>query len=483
MSAESRLQAIEKARESFSHDVQAVHDEELEAGADGVLTKHLAFVVWPLLFEAKPMHDLEDVIKELSLILGALESVYRASSEVVGKSFDRVGHELVKLILTVLSKELDRRVDENLFIEDQVVKSEWDGRSDDERFLKDVAEQSPESGEEATCSTPPDLISEVPQAVSVFSPEGDNLIRHGTRILGHFARVGNVTKALAHHPGLLGTLLRLISVRPFDRVPWEARLAAIWTLANLGCNGENMQMMVSTPGLIDALITVSCRSVHPADSVERTVEVLRGRSIASRCILNLSWAPENKIVLGKNYALVDLLAELAVHRHSPLAKGRTVREILVTTRRHALGALRNLAAAPRLCKIALAEHKNGRLLSVLTDAALNDPDKSVTDRALAAISNMAVHDTAEQMVNHPALVLALKNVLLSTEQDATFSEEGTPRAHASATLMVLERSIRPDMPAYQNLRNLQDALNPSTSSSRLDEMEEDPMKVEQVTAD
>lgn len=148
-----------------------------------------------------------------------------------------------------------------------------------------------------------------------------------------------------------------------------------------------------------------------------------------------------------------------------------------------MGALRNLAAAPRRSKIALVDYKNGHVLTVLTDAALNDPDQFVTDRALAAISNLAIQDTAEKLVKHPALVLALKNVLLSPERDGTSitHEEGTPREHASATLMVLERSIRPEMPAYQHLRNLIDALNPSMSESKFDDYE-DPMRVDQVTA-
>jgi hypothetical protein len=63
--------------------------------------------------------------------------------------------------------------------------------------------------------------------------------------------------------------------------------------------------------------------------------------------------------------------------------------------------------------------------------------------------------------------MALKDVLLTVEEDERDNEthekekEGTSRAHASATLMVLERSIRPEMPAYQNLRELLAALIPS----------------------
>jgi hypothetical protein len=46
---------------------------------------------------------------------------------------------------------------------------------------------------------------------------------------------------------------------------------------------------------------------------------------------------------------------------------------------------------------------------------LNDPDTGVKERAFATIQNLAIHDTAEAMVQNPALILALKDALLSTD--------------------------------------------------------------------
>eukprot|EP00523_Entomoneis_sp_CCMP467_P007038 CAMPEP_0168735736 /NCGR_PEP_ID=MMETSP0724-20121128/9493_1 /TAXON_ID=265536 /ORGANISM="Amphiprora sp., Strain CCMP467" /LENGTH=586 /DNA_ID=CAMNT_0008782901 /DNA_START=130 /DNA_END=1890 /DNA_ORIENTATION=- len=488
-----RLSVIQKTRETFCHDEQPLHDQELNSGADAVMTKHLAFLMYCAADADSDCLDpasTDQITLELSITLEALESVYRASSECVGQSFKRVGNELLNVLLRTLNRELDRRISSREVMQEETAndenatKGETDGQEGKE-------EEKEEKTAELADSTPGlKTLSDSDVVTQYFpSPEGDIVIHKATRILGHFARVGDATKPLAHFPGLLGTLLKLITLFPFDRIPWEARLSALWTIANLGCNSENMQMMVCTPGLVDALVQVSCRSLHPGDSVERTIDVLRGRSIASRGLLNLSWAPENKIVLGQQAALVDLLAELSVHRHAPLSKSRTVREILLTTRRHAIGALRNLAAAPRRSKIMLCGYKNGHLLNILTDAALNDIDQHVKDRAFAAINNLAIHDTAEQIVNHPALVMALKDVLLSAEESerdrdnklSNPQEEGTPRAHASATLLVLERSIEPDSPAYQNLRELLDALNPSQPTDE-EESEEESMQVLHATA-
>jgi hypothetical protein len=98
--------------------------------------------------------------------------------------------------------------------------------------------------------------------------------------------------------------------------------------------------------------------------------------------------------------------------------------------------------------------------------------------AFAAIHNLAIQDTAIKIVNHPALVLALRGVLQSSEYDergstAAASNGGgggggdaksSPRAHAAATLLVLERTITPEMDCYETLRELIDAVNPAVTA-------------------
>jgi hypothetical protein len=367
----------------------------------------------------------------------AFESLFQASSSSVGASFRRMGNEILLLLVNIMDNEINLRLQviaQNIpqAVEKKPAVTEKehqeghgahthtqnDDHDDDEGHEKQEKEddddnvaaaapadsdldisdvesdedletvQTGTKGESRRRSITPPLHDMYP---AIGTPEGDLLLRKVTRILGHFARVGEATKPMAHFPGLLGCLVSLVTFRPYECVPWEARLSCLWTIANLGCNPENMQMMVCCPGLIDSLIEVACRPLHPGDSLEKTMEILRSRSIASRGILNLSWASENLITLSENAALIDLLAELTVHRNSPLSRSRTVKDILLTTRRYAVGALRNLAAATKRIKIGLCDYKNGHLLDVLTDAALNDTDPVVKDRAFAAIHNLAIH--------------------------------------------------------------------------------------------
>jgi hypothetical protein len=455
MSQEERLDAIYKALSAFDHDDEALHNAEMEAGADIALTKMLVFLEFKTGFRRQPIKaDLEEITREISLTCQALEMVYRASSEAVERSFNRVGTDLLHILVILIDVEVKSRMQAfSPNVSPESMPKDEKENSQNEEVEKETDEESPDS----RSVTPPPYRN----IWGVGSSDKDLMLRKAAKILGHYARVGRATRPLAHFPGLLGSVLNLINMRPYDAVPWEARLSCLWTIANLACNGDNMIMMMCTPGLINSLVNVGFRQVETSDPLERTMEVLRARSIASRALLNLSWPPENKIPLAENFALVRVLCQLAIQRRPPYSKSRTMQDIMVQTRRHAIGAIRNLAAAPRRSKIGLCEYNDGKLLDVLTDAALNDSDQSVVDLSYATIHNLASHDTAEMMVGRPALVLALKSSLLSEDTDGI---ETAPRSHASSTLLVLERSITPEMPSYENLRELLDAINPTVTS-------------------
>lgn len=459
-----RLEAIQKTKEALDHENQRGHDEEIASGADSVLVKHLSFVLTSTKDDRGITGDESEndmTMTELSLTLECLELLYRANSVIVGASFRRMGPMLLRLLKTIIEDEIGRRTKPVKHVTQPVKQQDPAGlkkESDESHTDEEQHDSRPNSPNEDQNTTEKETLE-----FQVGTPEGDILLKKATRIFGHFARVGEATKPMAHFPGLVDGLVSIVTLQPYDNLPWEARLSALWCIANLACNGDNMEMMVRNPRLIPALIDVSHRHLHQDADLEHTMEVLRARSIASRAILNLSWSPANKQKMASSTDLLDLLAELVLRRNAPMIRSRTVRDIVATTRRHAVGAIRNLAAASRVTKVALCNYKSGHLLDVLTEAALNDPDQSTVDRSFAAIHNLANHDTATKIVSHPALVMALKDVLMSSE--SSDHQDGTPKSHAAATLMVLERSIRPDMPEYENLKGLLEAMNPENNSS------------------
>lgn len=250
-------------------------------------------------------------------------------------------------------------------------------------------------------------------------------------------------------------------------VPFEARLNCLWTISNLACNADNMALIAGTPNLITSLITISSRRPDSGASIEAIMEILRAQSIASRTFLNLSWSSENKIVMAKDPVLIQTLCKLAMGRRAPYKNSKTMHNILVQTRRHSLASLRNISAAPKPYKISLCNYNNGEVLDTLTDAILNEVDQSAVKSSFCAIHNLAIDENAEAIVDRPALVLALKNVLL---EDRDISREGEAHTDikcqcASATILVLEKSITPDKPSYENFRELLDTINPSCNST------------------
>eukprot|EP00339_Tiarina_fusa_P026268 CAMPEP_0117045014 /NCGR_PEP_ID=MMETSP0472-20121206/31164_1 /TAXON_ID=693140 ORGANISM="Tiarina fusus, Strain LIS" /NCGR_SAMPLE_ID=MMETSP0472 /ASSEMBLY_ACC=CAM_ASM_000603 /LENGTH=571 /DNA_ID=CAMNT_0004756899 /DNA_START=149 /DNA_END=1864 /DNA_ORIENTATION=- len=461
MSEEERFDAIQMAISAFDHTDQFTHDAEIEAGADIALVKMLVFLEFKTGFRRKPIKaNLEAITREISLTLQALEMVYRASPEAILTSFKRVGTDLLHNLVILVDEEVMTRVRAY----SPHVSPETASMSSVEKSTTqaDRTEQDSEANRNNRSVTPPPYGN----AYGVGNWDRDLMLRKTSKILGHFARVGEATKAIAHFPGLLGSILNLVNMRPYDAVPWEARLSCLWTIANLACCADNMVLMMCTPGLINALVNVGFRQTEPSDPLERTMEILRARSIASRAIYNLSWPVENKIPMASNIALVRVLCQLAIQRKAPYAKSNTVHDIMVQTRRHAIGAIRNIAAAPRRSKIGLCEYNNGKLLDVLTDVALNDSNEKAVELAFAAMHSLAIHDTAAGIVERPALVLALKNQLLAEEDEkraGTRADDGV-RSHVSATLLVLERSITVDMPQYENLRELLHAIHPSPPS-------------------
>eukprot|EP00542_Grammatophora_oceanica_P021285 CAMPEP_0194039078 /NCGR_PEP_ID=MMETSP0009_2-20130614/11266_1 /TAXON_ID=210454 /ORGANISM="Grammatophora oceanica, Strain CCMP 410" /LENGTH=708 /DNA_ID=CAMNT_0038681807 /DNA_START=68 /DNA_END=2194 /DNA_ORIENTATION=- len=320
--------------------------------------------------------------------------------------------------------------------------------------------------------------------------EGDVLIRKATRILGHFARVGAATQPMAYFPGLLPCLVGLLlgntnsngtTTTTPNMIPPEVCLNSLWILANLACNSENMVMMACQPQLVPALVTMASREIstcsssdsndqhqhHHIPSPEMAVDVFRSQSIASRALVNLSWAPQNRIPLSENSDLLKALANLSIQRGSPFYNNsRTIQELIRSSRRHAVGTLRNLASAVgRRCKLQLCQYENGLLLDRLTDAALNDPDEeNVKTKAFGCILHLAHQDTAELMVGRPALVLALKDALLSSSSSNTSNSNAERNADASKALRVLERSILPHMDSYSTLKELLEEVHPSCAS-------------------
>ena len=103
---EDRRDAISTATICFDHNMQSLHDEELEVGADAILMKHLGFLV----SRRALAKDVESSVKhELCSTCEAIEMVYRASPQSVSQSFDKFGLELLGTLIHLINKEISDR--------------------------------------------------------------------------------------------------------------------------------------------------------------------------------------------------------------------------------------------------------------------------------------------------------------------------------------------------------------------------------------
>ena len=497
MSFEERQESIENAIDTFDHSCKTTHDAEIHAGADIALVKMLTFLEFKSGFRRHPIEaDMHVLTSEIANTLKAIECVYRCGTEQVSTSFDRVGLDLLQMLVIYIDDEIQNRLSSsnsssNHSHSQRSTSSnsndpttttannddDMTGPADKKKTKKKEDDDPTTTTTKEESSTTTTTITNVFSKTMGLKHDRDIMLLKATKILGHFARAGKASKPLCHFPGLLGGLILLLNLPhnssdavAADFVPYEARLSCLWTIANVACNPSNMQMMVSTPNLVTTLVSIGSRQPERTGSLETIMEVLRAKSIVSRAILNLAWDAGNKIVMAENVALVQMLSQLSLEREPIYPKSKTMRDILTQTRRHSIGAIRHICAASSTrSKVALCRYGDGKLLDVMEDIMLSEMDSTALDLAYTAIHNLVRKENAEDIVNRPALVLALKNAVLEGDDDngggnddSSDSKRHTQKRKdlASATIQVLERSITSDNSLYDTLHELLDGMDP-----------------------
>lgn len=269
VSRHDRIRTIVSACAAFDHNNALVHDSEIAAGSDAALCKHLAFL--QLLILKKRMcqegkdsiiENVDDsseseIVEEIQQTLTVLEMLYRCTTTQLSNSFEKIGKELLPLLLSML--------------EDCIHKHERrDGPVSitSDQYSKDL--------------------------------DPNNVIMtKGTKIMAHLARTTQCLVPLANHRGFL-SILRRISVTA--TLPDKSRFSALWTLGNLGCDADNMIMMANHPGLLDSLLEVADRDSSP-----------EARCHAVKAMMNLAWRPENKTPMSEIPRLLSSMLRMLLY--------------------------------------------------------------------------------------------------------------------------------------------------------------------------
>ena len=371
------MAAVTAASSCFDHDLSAVHGEEVDAGADTALYKNLALLLMKHHFSQdadQQSRMIYDLWKEIALTCQTIEMVYRCSVSKLSYSFHRTGKELLPLLLTVMAHCLQRSIEEsNTAISAQV------GEHDDNSPWKTA-------------------------------------ILASTKIVAHCATVTTALVSMAQQRGVLSTLKRVATSKLSD----NARFSALWTLANLAFDADNMVLIACHPGLVDALVDIAYEDAS-----------FEARNHAAKAISNLAWRPENKIPLTERPRLLDAMVKL-------------IGSSITKTRRHAARAFRFLSDTPSQNKVRLCKHGDGIILSTLLKRGSKDADRSVRECAATTLSNLVCEETAEMMGAYPGLLDTLPNI-------AIMIERGNGPALAGEALCSLAELIKPEMQCYQQL--------------------------------
>lgn len=125
-------------------------------------------------------------IAQISLfILFLLFILQRASSDAVGKSFGRVGDDLLQILVALVNDETKRRKSSTKSPPSNPSKPKALEKCKDDQATEEKGNSSEEANSDSN---------------KIY----DEMIRTATKIMGHFARVGKATRPMACYPGFLG---------------------------------------------------------------------------------------------------------------------------------------------------------------------------------------------------------------------------------------------------------------------------------------
>lgn len=421
-----RLASITQGCQFFDHRDRAAHDNELHEGAAFILFQKLALAMslapnYQLEQESMTSHRFRMVMTsnhadhEIALICNCLEMVHRASPEAIAATWYEIGHEVLPLIVKVLERP-------------------WI------RFFQQLRKRQ----RAAT------LLTRTHPTTTVVSRDLKLAVQKLTKILALYSLVPEAKHPMAHCPGMLSTLVKIIDTRHFNhlrvhQVNWRneeggptlvlteaARFHTIATLTNLAAVEENRLTMLREPRLVEniALLVQNERA-----------------DVAKQCsalaLMNLS--------NGDRHHVPEMSSDLLLETLTSLIQDES---LTGDTRRNAAVTLFNVACVDEN-SLRVARFQDGVLLTALTEIIVNGAgshDMQDESRANAAetLFNMScseTEETLERLASHPGLVDGLATVLSSTNVSIDV------KMYCAATLRRLAEMIRAPMMAQRILLN------------------------------
>jgi len=434
---EERLSAILAACSTFNHDLSSIHDHEIQKyKADAILCKHLSFLLQRAqLNPSRKQCGKEEMEKlkyglnqtgklsqylqsgiEIGHTCKALEMVCRASPQVLSKSFENFGSELLDTLIAVINRKEAYTA-----------------------FQKDTT------------------INQSGKPIEIE-------IRKSIGIFCHLASVGSAVERIAHHPGVLKGLIDII-VRNTEHgihntiIEEDTCSNCLWILGNLACTPKNMALIINYPGLIKALLNVMKaynKSYYKLLNWVPAMKKFVAAGQAIRIIRNLSCTVENKIKVSGHPEVIDQIARF-VYLPSQLSNyDRKVNSLITKTKCHVIVTMQNIAATPLpIIKLHLCQKRDQSFISALLHVITNKlsgentiedckEDLAMKESAMAALCSLIHKETINSIFLHEGLGNAIQNV------SAGFgNEKGNIPKLIQTIVTRIRLSVGPDMKCFQ----------------------------------
>lgn len=350
---ERRKAAISNACAEFDHWDTEKHNIELQLGCSNVLSLVLSMT--------------EDTT-EIRMLCAALEMVYRASTEVVRKSFQDVGPDMVPLLLKLLERcetDVEKHSEVSVLNISKIL-----------LYFSRVAELRP------ILARHQDMLETLSRASSARLNPDARAMR--VRILANLANADDNKDILHSHPGLLDCILKIAAIDTTD----TAREYSAACLMDIASSPISQVSMAANDKVLAVLVKLSVQ-----DDKEET------REYAVTAMQNLAFAKENRIRLAtftQGVVLEALKKALSTDQNDK-------------TRRRAAGAITNLACDETAHIIG----GHSGLIDILSRVATHDKNDDVQKRSSLALTKIASSWCPEEDKLYEKLIASLINTACS----------------------------------------------------------------------
>jgi len=287
----------------------------------------------------------------------------------------------------------------------------------------------------SVCDIGDDIITILFQVIVETDVDEDSkTIEHATRTLRLLSQSDPLRIPIMSHEDFAEVFLYVL-----NRVPKElARVEAMYTIASLTFNTENMERLRNDPEMLEAVVNAAARGGEN-DELKKW---------AAASLWNLACLPNNKLSLPTTPRLLDALIELTQHGVCKFTTG------------FAIAALRQLTLETEN-QILIASFADGIFIEILGDIVLRDGvDLETKLKAMKSLKNIITPVTSDLVMNmHPSVLTQLTDMCRNAEIHESIRENAL-----EAIKEIINCGIVEEVPYYKEILTCMHILLKSRSS-------------------